>query len=435
MSGIWAYPVGGVAEKISMGSLTSIGYTIPYSPGTLVSFAVLDSTGKSAGTSYLYTIQPSNNTACLSASKATTPALSMYVNATSLEACGQLGVGFQGGTEPYSLSISAINTYLDATISLGSGNAGYVFVNTLPIGTRFTITGQDSAGNLAITSQIIASVGTNMTACNQVSTPQKDAILGVNTSGVSGGKASGGSSTAAIIGATVGCVIAAILIGALVYVFLKKRRRRQDRRISGVSIEPFKDDYANQAHGTSSPSNPSMTASSPVRPGFSDLHYQSHSQSPSLSQRQPVMSERYSPSWTAPYFADFGANESLPLSPATAYGGGLSAGMIQADQDYSDETHGTRPAFYIMNPDEGRPQTPTTEQPSSPRRPLPTAPNNEVSSAPQQDAGAALAAKTGSMHPRPDPELVQHTDAGPAGPSGSQQETLEVPPPYIRRYL
>ena len=80
-----------------MGSLTSIGYTIPYSPGTLVSFAVLDSTGKSAGTSYLYTIQPSNNTACLSASKATTPALSMYVNATSLEACGQLGVGFQGG--------------------------------------------------------------------------------------------------------------------------------------------------------------------------------------------------------------------------------------------------------------------------------------------------------------------------------------------------
>ena len=147
------------------------------------------------------------------------------------------------------------------------------------------------------------------------------------------------------------------------------------------------------------------------------------------------MSERYSPSWTAPYFADFGANESLPLSPATAYGGGLSAGMIQADQDYSDETHGTRPAFYIMNPDEGRPQTPTTEQPSSPRRPLPTAPNNEVSSAPQQDAGAALAAKTGSMHPRPDPELVQHTDAGPAGPSGSQQETLEVPPPYIRRYL
>lgn len=333
-------------------------------------------------------------------------------------------VNKQKGIEPYYLTVSAVDSYSYQNVSLGSGNAGYVYVNDFPLGSRLTVTGQDSTpGSMAATSQIIVSTGTNRTACTEASGPQKVAILPPTTTPVNVPARS--SNTAAIVGGTVGSVIAAILIGALVYLYLKKRRRRQDRRISGVSVEPFKDEYASPARSVMSPVPPSAV-SSPLAAGGS----------PRTHQRQSsVMSELHSGSWAAPYFTDFNLLESHPLAPATAYGGGLSSAMIPSgsEQEYRDDAQESRPAFHIMNPDEGQSRLQTDEPPASPRRPLPIIPNAQNLTAAPPDASLALAAKTHALRPRPYSNVLQHTDAGPAGSSNSHQNPVEVPPPYIRR--
>lgn len=171
------------------------------------------------------------------------------------------------GTPPYKLNIVPTNSFSFFPFTLGDRDEGFHWSNSLPIGSIFTVLGTDSANppNVAFTSQLLTSSGTNRTECPP-SGPRSQAVVGKDTESNardddSGG---GGDSAAMVAGGTVGGIVLAVVLATIVYMLWKRKQRRRDKVLTGIKVQPFEADsfsepYTSEAytatadHGSSVP--------------------------------------------------------------------------------------------------------------------------------------------------------------------------------------
>lgn len=288
---LWQIPVGGVSTSSQWSSQRSV-QQVRYSGGTQLYFLVIDSDGKSAGASLLYNIQASGDSSCL-AESVDSHGLRLSVNASNLAACESLGLGFAGGTPAYpsrsrtktealwcrnsalQAHIVPTNSFSFFPFTLGDRDEGFHWSNSLPIGGKFTVLGTDSANppNVAFTSQLLTSSGTNRTECPP-SGSQPRAVTGLDTeSNARDTDGDGDSNSSAIVaGGTVGGIVLAVVLATVAYMLWKRKQRRRDKVLTGIKVQPFEADSFSEPYTSEAYATQGNHGSSLPLPGHSAYH-------------------------------------------------------------------------------------------------------------------------------------------------------------------
>lgn len=375
--------------------------------GSLVAFTLIDSAGHSAGTTYFYNIQDTSDSSCLPAIKPE-PTVRIQVNTTSLDACDFIGVGFSGGVPPYSCLVTPVNSYRFLDVPLGNGNAGFSWLNTLPASTQILVTGVDSRGQLSATSPVVSSTSTNSSVCIGSSSALLGPVSGKDTFDSNAdprNNGNGGMGAGIIAGTVVGTIAAIAVLAGLAYLYYRRRRRLRRSPVTPAGdISPFANDdedyeSARPVFGAGSSGNDAAPAGALAGP----------------------TSAIVAPT-TYPEMRETGAAASLAAASTNRPASGAETDSLLAANTSTAASQAT------------------AAPPSPRRRPLPAPPRIITGRVPAPsnltDAHSAMAGKTTGTadDASRSSAVLQHQDAGPAGPSRGQERVEEVPPPYIDRH-
>jgi len=161
-------PVGGGTPQTTLigAAADALSWTVAHPAGSRLVLNVVDSTGSGGGIpAALFEVVEGDSTACAAAADADADFVAWTNVEGALETCGELGIAFDGGRGPHTISISGLDAPTVTNITIEAAFSQYTYVNRAPGGSQLVITVSDSTGRWARGVPLVRTTGSVETDC------------------------------------------------------------------------------------------------------------------------------------------------------------------------------------------------------------------------------------------------------------------------------
>ncbi|KAJ7644953.1 hypothetical protein FB45DRAFT_1053576 [Roridomyces roridus] len=211
----------------------NLSWTVRHPVGAQLVLGVVDSKGISGGIdSPLYTVVEGSSSDCIPATSSES-SFTITANVTDeLSTCQPWGLTMQGGTPPYTITIAPMNGANVTNSTLRTADTWYTWINRATPGSHLIAAASDSKGRWATGDAFVVTKGSQDTDCAGLVTTSGSGSAGTAPTQHSNSHKHIGI----IVGATLGGVL---LVGALIFAVVFRRRLMHRQRQTSPEIDPF----------------------------------------------------------------------------------------------------------------------------------------------------------------------------------------------------
>jgi hypothetical protein len=239
-----AMEVGGIPTTDFVGAdRSALNWVVNHAAGTTLMLSMVDSNGSAGGVApNLYTVIAGDNSSCLPPAPTSDFQVTSNVT-TTLTTCQPWGLTISGGTQPYSVTLAALDSPIITNVTLGPLDDSFTFIDRADPNTQLIAAISDSNGNFARGTPLVNTQGSSDVSCTGLVSSSGNATAikeadDAASAAASAAQARKRANTAIAVSVT---LILLLFVGGGIYVYLRiRRRQRAADDIDGQDTKPRK---------------------------------------------------------------------------------------------------------------------------------------------------------------------------------------------------
>jgi hypothetical protein len=221
---------------------TALSWVVNHAAGTKLMLSMVDSNGSAGGIPpNLYTVGAGIDTSCLP--PPTPYEFTVSANVTNtLTTCQPWGITINGGIQPYSVTLAALNSPIITNVTMGPTDNSFTYIDRANPNTQLLVAVSDSNGNFATGTPIVHTQGSSNVACTGLVSSSGNATIVQAADAAASAAANAAQAhkrTTTTIAVTVILLLLSAAGGVIIYLYLRKRTRLTEN-IDGQDTKPRK---------------------------------------------------------------------------------------------------------------------------------------------------------------------------------------------------